>query len=142
MLKNGVGTLTVGITSFFIFTQSFSSSTNISHVHKRFPEWVHCQVVWILGGPTLNSFLDGRKSDCDVFLHSRLFTYDIMKNFNCSDFAGFFQNYPHPVFRGKYIHNLTTFYWSACTKPGKWAVMYLYVRGINFASFYELPFEF
>jgi hypothetical protein len=22
----------------------------ILHMRKRFPEWVHCQVVWILGG--------------------------------------------------------------------------------------------
>ena len=26
-------------------------------------------------------------------------------------------------------------HWSACTKPGKWAVMYLCVRGIDFVSF-------
>ena len=31
--------------------------------------------------------------------------------------------------------NLATCYWSACTRPGKWAVMYLYVRGIDFAPF-------
>jgi hypothetical protein len=45
----------------------FVHQQTISHMRKRFPEWVHCQVVWILGGSTLNSFLDGRKSNNDVF---------------------------------------------------------------------------
>ena len=27
-----------------------------------------------------------------------------------------------------------TFYWSVCTQPGMWAVMYLCVRGIDFVS--------
>jgi hypothetical protein len=31
--------------------------------------------------------------------------------------------------------NPPTFYWSACSKPGKWAVMYLCVWSIDFASF-------
>ena len=29
------------------------------------------------------------------------------------------------------------FYWNACTKPGKCVVMYLCVKGIHFASFYN-----
>ena len=33
--------------------------------------------------------------------------------------------------------NPATFYWSTCTKQGKWAVMYLCGRGIDFASFYD-----
>jgi hypothetical protein len=32
--------------------------------------------------------------------------------------------------------NPTTFYCSACPKPGKWAVLYLCVRSINFDPFY------
>jgi hypothetical protein len=36
------------------------------------------------------------------------------------------------------------FYWSACTKPGKWDVicMYLYIRGIDFVSFYDFLLTF
>jgi len=34
--------------------------------------------------------------------------------------------------------NPATFYWSVCTNPWKWAIMYLYVWGIDFASFYDL----
>ena len=35
-----------------------------------------------------------------------------------------------------WVHKtLPTFYWSVCTKPGMWAVIYLCVRGIDFASF-------
>jgi hypothetical protein len=30
------------------------------------------------------------------------------------------------------------FHWSACIMPGKWAVVYLCVRGIDYASFYDL----
>jgi hypothetical protein len=30
--------------------------------------------------------------------------------------------------------NPATLYWSACTKPGKWEVMYLCIRGIDFVS--------
>jgi hypothetical protein len=33
--------------------------------------------------------------------------------------------------------NPAIFHWSAATKLGKWAVMYLYARGIKFASFYD-----
>ena len=40
------------------------------------------------------------------------------------------------------LFNSTTFYWSACTKPGKWVVMYLCVRGIDFASFYDFDIWF
>ena len=29
--------------------------------------------------------------------------------------------------------NLTIFYWNASERPGKWAVMYMCVRGMNFA---------
>ena len=35
-----------------------------------------------------------------------------------------------------------TFYWSACTKTWKWAVMHLCVNGIDFASFYDFIFWF
>jgi len=31
-----------------------------------------------------------------------------------------------------YIMTIATFYWSACTKPEKWTVIYLYVTGIDF----------
>ena len=34
------------------FSSSKNNLTN-SHMRKRFPEWVHCQVVWILRGLTL-----------------------------------------------------------------------------------------
>jgi hypothetical protein len=40
---------------------TFSSSKTISHKHKRFPEWVHGQVVWILDGSTLIEFFPGWK---------------------------------------------------------------------------------
>jgi len=30
----------------------------------------------------------------------------------------------------------STFHWNTCTNPGKWAVMYLCVKGIDFAFFY------
>jgi hypothetical protein len=32
--------------------------------------------------------------------------------------------------------NPATFYWSACTKPGKWAVLYLCIKGIDFYLFF------
>ena len=35
-----------------------------------------------------------------------------------------------------------TFYWSACTRSGEWAIMYLCVRGIHFVSFYEFSMGF
>ena len=34
------------------------------------------------------------------------------------------------------------FYWCACTKPLRWEVMYLCVRGIDFASFYDFSIVF
>jgi len=34
--------------------------------------------------------------------------------------------------------NTATFYWSVCTKQGKWAVMYMCNRGIDFASIYTI----
>jgi len=34
------------------------------------------------------------------------------------------------------------FYWSACTKPRKWTVMYLCLRGIDLTSFYDFDFWF
>ena len=34
------------------------------------------------------------------------------------------------------------FYWSVCIKPGKWAVMYLCIRGIDFDAFYDLILDF
>ena len=39
----------------------------ILHMRKRFPKWVHCQAVWILRRSTLNSLLDVRKSNSDLF---------------------------------------------------------------------------
>ena len=38
--------------------------------------------------------------------------------------------------------NFVTFYWSSCIKPRKWAVMYMYVRDIKFAYFYDFSIEF
>jgi hypothetical protein len=38
--------------------------------------------------------------------------------------------------------DLTTFYCSDCTKTGKGAIMYLCVRGITFAFFYEFVVGF
>ena len=38
----------------------------------------------------------------------------------------------------KIFFNPATFYWSAHTKLGKWAVMYLCVKGIEIASIYDL----
>ena len=38
----------------------------ILHMRKRFPEWIHCQVVWILRRSTLNSLRDVGKSNSDV----------------------------------------------------------------------------
>jgi len=37
----------------------------------------------------------------------------------------------------KLPQSLHCFHWSACTKPGKWAVMYMCVTGINLAYFYD-----
>ena len=34
------------------------------------------------------------------------------------------------------------FYWSVYNKPGEWEVMYLCVRGFNFASFYNFSIRF
>jgi len=51
----------------FLHIRHFLHQQTILHMRKRFSEWVHCHVVWILGGSTLNSFLDGRKWNSDVF---------------------------------------------------------------------------
>jgi hypothetical protein len=75
-------------------------------MRKRFPEWVQCQVVWILGGSTLISFLDGRKSNSDVFpsfYKCRLFTYDIMKKFNCNISLWFLKS----KFRSSFYDSIT-----------------------------------
>jgi hypothetical protein len=40
--------------------------------------------------------------------------------------------------RGGGIVYPATFYWSACTKPGKWAVIYFCDMGIDIASFYGI----
>ena len=64
-----------------------SSSTNNltnSHMRKHFPEWVHCQVIWILHRSTLKFYWIQENQTETYFLRSRLFTYDIMKNFNCN----------------------------------------------------------
>ena len=34
------------------------------------------------------------------------------------------------------------FYWNACIKPGKWAVMYLCVRSVDLASFCDFSIGF
>ena len=40
---------------------------------------------------------------------------------------------------GLYIlFSTATIFWSACTMPGKWIVMYLCARDIEFASVYEV----
>ena len=41
-----------------------------------------------------------------------------------------------------WAHQTSTFCRSACTKPGKWAVVYLCVRSINFASPYNADIWF
>ena len=51
----------------FVPYAHFLHQQTISHMGKRFPEWVHCQVAWILRGSTLNSLLDASKSNSDVF---------------------------------------------------------------------------
>ena len=68
-----------------------SSSTNNltnSHRRKRFPEWVHCQVEWILRGSTLKFYWieENQTATYYYFLRSRLFTYDIMKKFNWNQY--------------------------------------------------------
>ena len=35
-----------------------------------------------------------------------------------------------------------TYYWSVCPKQGKWSVVYLCVRGIDFVSFYDFDIWF
>jgi hypothetical protein len=44
--------------------------------------------------------------------------------------------------KGTKRFNPATFYWSACANPGKWAVMYLCVRGTDFASFCDFSIGF
>ena len=56
----------------------------------------------------------------------------------------------HPIFslKGEFWAHKTNlilpplFIGSACTKQGKWAVIYLCIRGIDFASFYDLSIRF
>jgi len=49
------------------------------------------------------------------------------------------------TFRRVWAHKTSlthaTFYWSTCTKQGKWSVMYLCARVSSFASFYDFPNE-
>jgi len=61
------------------------------------------------------------------------------------------QNQNNKQFYNRYIFwgnlcvcNPATFHchWSASTKQGKWAVMYMCVKGINFSSFYNLSIGF
>ena len=78
-------------TIWFLHIRHFLHQQTILHMRKCFLEWVHCQVVWILGGSTLNSFLDGRKSKWH-FLRSRIFMYDFMINFNCNISLWFFKS--------------------------------------------------
>ena len=42
-----------------------------------------------------------------------------------------------PYHQTTFLLNLTIFYWSVCTKPRKWAVIYMFVRGIYFGSFFD-----
>jgi hypothetical protein len=44
----------------------------------------------------------------------------------------FYYNYSNPA----------TLYGRACTKPGKWVIMYLCVKGIDFAPFYDCSILF
>ena len=37
---------------------------------------------------------------------------------------------------------LDTFYLSACTEQGKWAIVYLSIRGVDFATKYDFSIEF
>ena len=89
----------------FLHIRHFLHQQTISHMHKRFPEWVHCQVVWILGGSTLYPFSGWKKikQRCISFVlgyrylrmilwkiqpqfisikHRILATYNINKKFN------------------------------------------------------------
>jgi hypothetical protein len=50
-------TLKIGNTWWFLHIRHFLHQQTISHMRKCFPEWVHCQVVWILRGSTLNSLI-------------------------------------------------------------------------------------
>ena len=61
----------------FLHIRHFLLQQTISHMRKHFPEWVHYQVVWILGGSTLNSFLDGRKSNSFVLGYLRMILWKI-----------------------------------------------------------------
>jgi hypothetical protein len=108
VLKNGVDRYNI---FFFIFTQSwillfvsfsyiirkcfiqFHDSiqcamcffvNNQFRTCKRFPEWIHCQVVWICAGQHWILYGTYENQTTTYFLRSRLFTYDIMKNFNCN----------------------------------------------------------
>ena len=58
-----------------------SSPSNLTNLHmcKHFPEWVHCQVIWILRGSTLKFFWTQENQTATYFLRSRLFTYDYEK---------------------------------------------------------------
>ena len=46
------------------------------------------------------------------------------------------------IFGPKKYCDPATFYWGACSRPGKWAVMYLCVRGIDFAFYTNFLFDF
>jgi hypothetical protein len=37
---------------------------------------------------------------------------------------------------------IPTFYWSPCTKPGEWAIMYVFIRSIDLAYFYDFSIGF
>jgi len=61
------------VISVFVLPQFDLCTSDIFFINKQFRTcanafgWDHCQVVWILRRSTLNSFLDGRKSNSDVF---------------------------------------------------------------------------
>ena len=74
------------------------------------------------------------KSNCETMYHwfflLEITVVKIMNNLNvCSA-----HSYLYPQSR----FNPVTFYWSACTKPGKWVIIYLCVNGVDFVSFYFL----
>ena len=48
----------------------------------------------------------------------------------------------NPMISHEWWKALATFYWCACTNPGKWAVILIFVRGSNFSSFYDFLIGF
>ena len=108
VLKNGVGWYNIFLNlldiacwillfvSFsYIICQCFHSSTiwlvlcahslHQQIMCKRFPEWVHCQVIYeYCAGKHWMLYWMQENQTATYFLRSRLYTYGIMKNFNCN----------------------------------------------------------